>query len=153
MTLSAPLKLDSLVQIGQWVDTCSEQWSIPAAKNFALQLCCEEAFSNVVKHGVQGDSAQESTAGFATFSLEHLGNQLHLTVEDSCEPFNPLDAAQPLVPSSLAEAKIGGLGIDLMKKFAQKILYERKNYRNRLSFFFELPSLTQVPLVTAPQQS
>ena len=142
MTLSAPLKLDSLVQIGQWVDACSEQWSLPPAKNFALQLCCEEAFSNAVKHGVQGDSAHASTAGFAMFSLEHQGNQLQLTVEDSCEAFNPLEAAQPLVPSSLADAQIGGLGIDLMKKFAQKILYERKNYTNRLSFFFELPVLT-----------
>jgi len=52
MTLSVPLKIDSLIQIAQWVESCLEQWLLPASKNFAIQLCCEEAFSNIVKYGV-----------------------------------------------------------------------------------------------------
>jgi len=70
---------------------------------------------------------------------------LQLIIEDPCEPFNPLEAAQPVVPSNLAEAKIGGLGIDLMKKFAQRIRYERKDYKNRMSFIFDLSGSTQTP--------
>ena len=52
-----------------------------------------------------------------------------------------------MVPNNLSEAKIGGLGIDLMKKFAQKIMYERKDYKNRMLFIFDLPSVKVTPLV------
>jgi anti-sigma regulatory factor (Ser/Thr protein kinase) len=142
MTLSVPLKIDSLIQIAQWVETSLEQWLLPVSKNFAVQLCCEEAFSNIVKYGVHESGAGEPESAVANFSLEYQQHQLQLIIEDPCEPFNPLEAAQPVVPSNLAEAKIGGLGIDLMKKFAQKIRYERKDYKNRMSFIFDLSGST-----------
>ena len=143
MTLSVPLKIDSLIQIAQWAESSLEQWLLPASKNFAVQLCCEEAFSNIVKYGVSQHSDDEFASAVANFSLDYQQHQLQLIIEDPCEPFNPLEAAQPVVPSTLAEAKIGGLGIDLMKKFAQKIRYERKDYKNRLLFIFDLSGSTQ----------
>jgi anti-sigma regulatory factor (Ser/Thr protein kinase) len=145
MTLSVPLKIDSLVQIAQWVESCFEQWLLPVSKNFAVQLCCEEAFSNIVKYGVSEPRAEGFVSAAANFSLEYQQHQLQLIIEDPCEPFNPLEAAQPVVPTTLAEAKIGGLGIDLMKKFAQKIHYERKDFKNRLFFIFDLPSSNHAP--------
>lgn len=146
-TLSVPLKIDSLIQIAQWVESCLEQWLLPASKNFAIQLCCEEAFSNIIKYGVAQPRADAFDSAVANFSLKYQQHQLQLTIEDHCEPFNPLEAAQPVVPSSLEEAKIGGLGIDLMKKFAQKIRYERKDYKNRMLFIFDLPASTNAPLL------
>lgn len=145
MKLSVPLKIDSLIQIAQWAETCLEQWLLPASKNFAVQLCCEEAFSNIVKYGVHESGAGERESAVANFSLEYHQHQLQLIIEDPCEAFNPLEAAQPVVPNNLAEAKVGGLGIDLMKKFAQKIRYERKDFKNRISFIFDLSGPSQTP--------
>mgnify|MGYP000095952660 CR=1 FL=1 len=147
MTLSVPLKMESLMQISQWVENCLDQWLLPSAKNFAVQLCCEEAFSNVVKYGVTDSTTCESEPGLATFTLDCRRDQLQLVIEDSCKAFNPLETASPVVPNNLSEAKIGGLGIDLMKKFAQKIMYERKDYKNRMLFIFDLPSVKVTPLV------
>jgi len=148
MTLSVPLKIDSLIQVAQWAENCLEQWLLPPSKNFAVQLCCEEAFSNIVKYGVAEQSTDEFESAVANFSLEYQQHRLQLIIEDPCKPFNPLETAPPVVPSNLAEAQIGGLGIDLMRKFAQKICYERKDYKNRISFVFDLSGSPQAPQTT-----
>ena len=143
MTLSVPLTSNSLILIAQWVETCLEQWLVPASKNFAVNLCCEEAFSNIVKYGVLEAASNEAELQ-ALISLEHQDVQLQLIIEDSCAAFNPLEAAQPAVPSDIAQVPIGGLGIVLMKKFAQKIFYERKDNKNRLFFVFGLSDQAQL---------
>ena len=138
MTLSVPVKIESLIKIAQWVDACSESLSISASKVFAVQLCCEEAFSNIVKYGVSTVAGSAEESACALFSLDHKEDQLDLLIEAPGVAFNPLDAERPAAPKNISEAKVGGLGIELMKKFSQKISYERKNSKNNLLFVFDL---------------
>jgi hypothetical protein len=44
--------------------------------------------------------------------------------------------------ASLEEAKIGNVGVHLMRNFASGMQYERRNGRNRLTLRFREPDVT-----------
>ena len=57
-----------------------------------------------------------------------------LTFEDGGVAFDPVAVSDPELPGSIQEAKIGGLGLMLVRKAAADMRYERTpEGRNRLS--------------------
>ena len=144
MTLSVIGKVESLTKIAEWVDDFSSQSSLTASNNFALQLCCEEVVSNIVKYGSIAEDTASQQNSTIELSLKAEGKIVELTVEDSCIAFNPLESDIPDSPSNIIEAKVGGLGISLTKKFSKNIKYERKNFKNYLFLFFDFTPKTIV---------
>ena len=72
--------------------------------------------------------------------LERNGTTLVARIEDNGRQFDPTRAPPPAPAASLEEAKVGDLGIHLMRSFASGMDYERCDGRNRLTFrFFEPP--------------
>ena len=57
-------------------------------------------------------------------------------IEDNGSAFDPTQVVRPPVSASLAEAKVGNLGIHLMRTFASGMYYERRDSRNRLTMRF-----------------
>ena len=137
MTLSVSGKVESLAEVGQWVDDFTSKSSLTASNNFALQLCCEEVVSNIVKYGSLPQEMADHQTSTIELSLKAEGHIVELKVEDSGIAFNPLESTEPGHPSNLNEAKVGGLGISLIKKFSKNIKYERKNFKNCLFLFFD----------------
>jgi anti-sigma regulatory factor (Ser/Thr protein kinase) len=57
-------------------------------------------------------------------------------IEDNGSAFDPTQVPPPRVPASLDEAKVGDIGIHLMRSFASGIHYERRDGTNRLTMRF-----------------
>jgi anti-sigma regulatory factor (Ser/Thr protein kinase) len=57
-------------------------------------------------------------------------------IEDNGRQFDPTRAPPPVVATSLEKAKVGDLGIHLMRSFASGMDYERREGRNRLTLRF-----------------
>jgi len=68
--------------------------------------------------------------------LERNGATLVARIEDNGRQFDPTRAPPPVVASSLEKAKVGDLGIHLMRSFASGMDYERREGRNRLTLRF-----------------
>ena len=68
--------------------------------------------------------------------VERRDQTLVARIEDNGSAFDPTQVRRPLVPASLAEAKVGNLGIHLMRSFAAGMHYERRDSRNRLTMRF-----------------
>jgi len=117
-----------LGRLGEWVDGIVAALHLDATPEYALRLCIEEAAANVVMHG----GPESGDAGFVGLQVSAGPQALHVTVEDSCGAFDPLTVPAPERPSSLEEARIGGLGIHLMRQYAKKIAYERRGSVNIL---------------------
>jgi len=47
-------EMAELGRVGNWTNEVAERLDLPRSTLFAIQLCCEEAVSNVVRHGFQG---------------------------------------------------------------------------------------------------
>jgi anti-sigma regulatory factor (Ser/Thr protein kinase) len=68
--------------------------------------------------------------------LERNGATLIARIEDNGRQFDPTRAPPPMVATSLEKAKVGDLGIHLMRSFASGMDYERREGRNRLTLRF-----------------
>jgi anti-sigma regulatory factor (Ser/Thr protein kinase) len=132
--------LRDLEQIGTWVDDFSQRWSLPGSTAFAIQLCCEEVFSNIVRHGLKELAFADINEEGVKLYLDHGDRAVILRIDDQAEAFDPLAVDSPLHPQSVADASVGGLGIHLVRKFAQDVRYERRGQTNSLTMRFDLPN-------------
>lgn len=93
-----------------------------------VNICLDELFTNIVMYGYKDDSEH-----VIRFRINLNGNALLLIIEDNGLPFNPLMKKDSELPADLDKAKIGGLGIHIVKKLMDGIWYKRKRGRNKLT--------------------
>lgn len=99
-----------------------------------VELAFEETVTNVIRHAYRH---RDEGAHPIDASLCIHGEDIALTVEDDGPPFNPLEVPEPALPSSIEHAKIGGLGLRLVRMTAKGIEYERLQGKNRLTIRFQ----------------
>ncbi len=125
--------LDELSKLYPWLDAEATVRAIPNALTQKMQVALEEAVMNVAMHayGPGGD-------GEITVRLEMPGDAATLVIEDTGPAFDPTTATERPAPTSLAEARPGGLGLKLLRHFCPDIGYERVDDRNCLTLRFPL---------------
>lgn len=131
--------LAELERLAGWIDGWT-QHEVSADVSFALQLCLEEAVANVIMYGGKDDRLEIAV------ELERKGGMLVARIEDTGREFDPTQVPPPLMAKSLEEAKVGDLGIHLVRSFASGMDYERRDGRNRLTLrFVESQARSQQP--------
>jgi anti-sigma regulatory factor (Ser/Thr protein kinase) len=60
-------------------------------------------------------------------------NFVTINIEDKGIPFNPLEKIDPDFPENVESAKIGGLGIYIIRNLMDNVTYERKQGKNKLT--------------------
>jgi anti-sigma regulatory factor (Ser/Thr protein kinase) len=133
-------QLSDLRLVSPWIVTLASELPIPENLLFAIDLCLEEALSNIIRHGYSGDPGHFIDVEFVATK----GGELTFCVEDDAPSFNPLEpgAERPPVSSSaIDEGKTGGQGIRLLQKFANKLSYDQLPAGNRLNIGFLIEGL------------
>jgi len=97
---------------------------------YRTELVFEELVVNVIRHA---DTGPDPSGRPIDISARVRGDEIILTVEDDGDPFDPLQAPAPPRPSSIEEARIGGLGLPLVRGAARRLAYERLDGRNRVT--------------------
>ena len=122
--------LAELKRLAVWIESWARK-GVSSDVSFAVQLCLEEAVANVIMYGApKGDHLEIAV------ELERDAGTLVARVEDNGRQFDPTRAPPPEQPASLAEAKVGNLGIHLVRSFAHDMGYEHRDGRNRLTLRF-----------------
>ncbi len=104
---------------------------ISARTQFSVGLVFEEVVTNIIRHAYGDDfSVVADDAIEVTLSVAEEGVELNFA--DRGPPFNPLEVGDPGLPRTLGEAKVGGLGIMLVRKTARHLAYQRCDERNCL---------------------
>ncbi len=94
---------------------------------YYAELAFEELLTNVIRHG---RPAADSTVDV---SIVVSDARVVLDVEDDGRAFDPLSVPAPAQPRTVDEAAIGGLGIFLIRKTAERMAYRRVGGRNHLT--------------------
>jgi len=119
--------LSLLPDILKWVRIRLEKKGIETKIVRRLELAMEEAIVNVIHHGY---GKQE---GKIEIHLEWEPGLVKIHLKDWGPPFNPLKEAPKVDPNAvLEEREEGGLGIFLMQKCVDEVLYARDKNRNLL---------------------
>jgi serine/threonine-protein kinase RsbW len=120
-----------LARLAGWIEGWAQRGALSPDVSFAIALCLEEAVANVIMYGGAADERLqikvevERDAGISTVRIEDNGRQ-----------FDPTQVPSPPVATSLEDAKIGNVGVHLMRSFASDMRYERRNGLNRLTLRF-----------------
>jgi sigma-B regulation protein RsbU (phosphoserine phosphatase) len=122
-----------VARLTTWVDELGLTLALPPETTHALQLCLDEAVTNIVSHAFEPNTSHD-----VHIALWRDDTVLHAEVTDDGRPFDPLAYEPPPAPKDLQSAQIGGLGIRLMRGFADQITYQRSGPLNRLLLSFRL---------------
>jgi serine/threonine-protein kinase RsbW len=131
--------LSELERLTGWLQRRVQQEVSPEV-SFAVQLCLEEAVANVIMYGgARGDRVEIAV------EVERSDGRFVALVEDNGRQFDPTRAPARPLATSLEDARIGDLGIHLMRSFASGMHYERRDGRNRLTLQFVEPRAAPIP--------
>jgi anti-sigma regulatory factor (Ser/Thr protein kinase) len=110
--------------ISQWLDNRE----VPPAACYLANPAIEELITNTIKYGYD-DAAVHEIEIRLSLNEEHLV----LTVIDDGHAFNPLEAPEPETTLPIEDRPVGGLGIFLLRKLADRMTYERKDGCNQVT--------------------
>ena len=119
--------MNELGRMTQWILEVCTASGVSEKTAFALQLCLEEAVTNIMRHS---ESIGRASKIVMSIALERA--DVVLTIEDDGGPFDPTAFAARPRAQSLEQASVGGLGIGLMRRFAREIEYRRDTGHNHL---------------------
>ena len=125
--------VSELARVGAWVKDWARSHELPATTAERIDMCSVEAVTNIVTHGYVDDAVHQ-----IRLSLERDAHVVSLEIEDDGMPFDPRVIARPERPSGLADAKIGGLGVHIVRSLSDDVLHQRCGELNRLRLVFRL---------------
>jgi serine/threonine-protein kinase RsbW len=95
-----------------------------------VELVLEEAITNVIRYGYGGLPPAER---WIEIDLQVDLDEVQVVVTDDAKAFDPLDEGGLLLPDTLDEAQVGGLGLLMIRNTASRLSYERREGKNRLA--------------------
>ncbi len=120
-------RLNSLTEALTYVTTICSEAGLKKNEQLRVELVIEELFTNTVCHGYGEDCDQP------IWIAANVDNEsLCITYQDAAPAYDPLSQT-----TNRASSAIGGLGVVLIKHFAQ-VDYQRENERNTLILTFQL---------------
>ena len=122
--------LADLGRVAPWVGELAALYGFSDDARFAIELCLEEALSNIVRHGYAGEAGHALTVDFARVEDKAL-----FVVVDNAPAFEPLQPGEA-ASANLNTMTPGGQGLRLLYRFANSVEYERLEDGNRLTLGF-----------------
>ncbi len=120
-------KVEELSRLAEQVDALAENWNLPMPLCMNINLVLEEAVSNIIFYAFKDDAKHDIEIFIALKN-----DQLKMEIVDDGIPFNPSKSEQPDISLPVEERPVGGLGILLISKIMDEILYIREDNKNKL---------------------
>jgi anti-sigma regulatory factor (Ser/Thr protein kinase) len=109
-------------ELERWLDALG----LAPRPAYRAQLVFEEIATNVLKYGWPAGAGPRALS----CQVELRGDRLRLHFRDRGAPFDPTSAAPAPRPASIGEARVGGLGLGLVRRSAAALSYRREAGEN-----------------------
>jgi sigma-B regulation protein RsbU (phosphoserine phosphatase) len=112
-----------------WIASTAREMGATERQSFAAKLCAEELLSNMRRHGTGSPAV--------SLTLERDGDgRLLLAIEDDGAPFDPTQGPEREALGALDDARPGGWGLPLIRRFADDFTYRRSETGNLVLLAF-----------------
>jgi len=130
-SIRLPARLESIAEVRAFLKEKMKGWDLKARLTERVELALEEALVNISRY------AYPSQAGDVEVRCA-LGDegQLHLEIHDWGIAFNPLERVRPDPSQDLASRRVGGWGVELMRRMVDDVKYTYAQGKNILSLTF-----------------
>lgn len=129
---------ESIPEVVDFLDRQIELWDIPMGTGHKLQIAADEIYSNIVYY---------SGAETVCICICDDGELVHLGFEDDGVPYDPLTAKTPDVTASAEDREVGGLGLFMVRKMVETMVYSFEEGKNRLQL-----SISKAPKKRKPER-
>lgn len=129
MIIALDNNLDELPRLTSAVEAFVAEQRMSDRDAFELSLVLEEIFANIVSHGFDGPTSRAIEV-----SLEPRDRAVRVQVADTGRPYDPRSVPPPDITAEVEDRPIGGLGIHLVRRLTENLVYERRADTNYLSF-------------------
>lgn len=126
-------KIENLPEVSAFIDEKLEEAGSSMKVQMQIDVAVEEIFVNIASYAYGG---KEGLAEIF-FDIDS-DKKVNITFVDSGVPYDPLKKDDPDVTLSADERQIGGLGIFMVKKTMDDMVYEYKDGKNRLTLIKSL---------------
>ena len=92
----------------------------------AVELVLEEAITNTLRYGYDGRGLH-----WIEIDLQVDLDEVQVQIVDDAKHFDPLEVEAQVLPDSLDDAQVGGLGLLMIRNTASRMSYERREGQNR----------------------
>ncbi len=110
-----------------------ESHSLPETLIYKAHLVLEEILTNIIKYAFDDETTHTIHVRMAMRPEE-----LSIEFEDDGREFNPLSLASPGMGGSIEDARVGGLGVYLVRQTVDSMEYLRDSSRNILTTRFRV---------------
>ena len=128
--------LAEIERLKQFIEAFCKRHDVPPAMTFHFQLACDEAVTNIISYGYDGDDAKHAI-NLRMWIEDHA---VSAEIKDGAKPYDPLTQAPiPDLDADMEDRPIGGLGVHFIKTFMDTAHYHRIGGLNCLSFSKKMP--------------
>jgi anti-sigma regulatory factor (Ser/Thr protein kinase) len=129
-SLTVGRELCDLSRVSAWIHDWAEREGLPPRVVSNLDLCSTEVVTNIMNH------ARSEGTQHILLRLGWQGEDVALEVEDEGGEFDPRLAPHPPPITNIRDARIGGWGIPIMRRFSDGVRYRHQDGRNCLTLLF-----------------
>lgn len=119
--------IEEIPKVLDFVESIGEELNLPHSIIMNVCLAIEEAVANIIMYAYPPPEKDE-----IHLSCSKEDNELIFLLSDNGVPFDPTLMNDPDINLSADERPVGGLGIFLIRKIMNEIIYERIGTENRL---------------------
>lgn len=113
-----PATYQSLDEIRSFVAEVARQAGFSEKDIYFIQLAADEASTNIIEHAYGGEKK-----GKIKIECAGSGEELRIVLHDWGKSFDPARVPEPNLRGDLAERKVGGLGMYLMRRLMDDVEY------------------------------
>jgi serine/threonine-protein kinase RsbW len=119
--LKIPSQTDNLELIRNFINGVAKKVGFDSEESNKIELAVDEACTNVIEHAYQHDETKD-----IDIAIKIDYHKITIIVTDQGKSFNMKEVELPNMQSYLAELRVGGLGIYLMKTLMDEVDYRSK---------------------------
>lgn len=116
----------AIPQVSLALDKTLHAYGFSEEECLDTQLAVEEAVTNVIVHGYAG------TCGQILITCRTTHNLAEVQIRDWAPPFNPMSIPEPDVTEEIEKRQIGGLGVFLIRRVMDEVIYRYEDGNNIL---------------------
>lgn len=135
LRVSLAPRLSAVRGLAQMVEEFGDANKISDQQIYMINLALDELITNTVSYGLRGVTDPK-----IEIRLKVSPSGVVLVIEDNGRRFDPTENTDPDVTSSVEDRPVGGLGLHLIKTFADRVHYEYVDGKNRLTLEHDLTS-------------
>lgn len=125
--LKVPAELDRVYEVQDFVNAALEEYDCDLKAQMQIEIAVEELFVNIAHY------AYPNGKGGAEVSVGVEDGVASITFRDTGIPYDPLAREDPDVKLKAEDRSIGGLGIYMVKKSMDEMLYRYEDGHNVLT--------------------